>query len=501
MKDISNIIPLFFALPLCAALIITIVGKRIKGFPDIVGAVATLCLLIWSLVGISAVHSYGVLVCNIGSWKPPLGITMVLDGLSAFMLVTVNIVASLIFLYATEYMEQYTSKWKFSSLFLLMLAGLNGVIITGDLFSLYIFMEIAAIASFSLVAFGVEKHQFEASFKYAVMSILGSLFVFLGIALLYGFTSTLNMADMARIIQIRPSSHIIIFVSFLFIMGFGLKAALVPFHAWLPDAHPSAPAPVSAMLSGVLIKSLGIYVLARIFFNVIGMNTAVASIFMFLGTVSMMVGGLSAIGQKDIKRLLAYSSITQMGYIFLGLGIGTPLSVFAAFFHLFNHSVFKSLLFLNAGAIEYVTGTRDMTNLGGLMKKMPVTSATNLIGALSISGVPPFNGFWSKLLIIIAAVVAGKFWYAFWAIVASILTLAAFMKIFKYAFWGETNEITDKANEVPGFMRFSMITLMLICIIGGGLMFSAVGNIFLTPAARAVLDGQAYSYFVSEGAP
>lgn len=309
------------------------------------------------------------------------------------------------------------------------------------------------------------------------------------------------MADMARIIQIRPSSHIIIFVSFLFIMGFGLKAALVPFHAWLPDAHPSAPAPVSAMLSGVLIKSLGIYVLARIFFNVIGMNTAVASIFMFLGTVSMMVGGLSAIGQKDIKRLLAYSSITQMGYIFLGLGIGTPLSVFAAFFHLFNHSVFKSLLFLNAGAIEYVTGTRDMTNLGGLMKKMPVTSATNLIGALSISGVPPFNGFWSKLLIIIAAVVAGKFWYAFWAIVASILTLAAFMKIFKYAFWGETNEITDKANEVPGFMRFSMITLMLICIIGGGLMFSAVGNIFLTPAARAVLDGQAYSYFVSEGAP
>jgi multicomponent Na+:H+ antiporter subunit D len=481
-------------IPFCTAFIITIVGKNVKRLPDVLGFAATLSLFLWALVGLWAVNSYGALVFNAGGWKAPLGIALVLDGLSAFMLVTVNLVVTLIFLYSTQYMEQYTSKWKFYSLFFLMLAGMNGVIITGDLFNLYMFLEIAAIASFSLVAFGVEKNQFEASFKYTVMSVVGSLFVFFGIALLYSVTSTLNMADMAGVLMNKPPSNVIILVSLFFVMGFGLKAALVPFHAWLPDAHPAAPAPVSAMLSGVLIKSLGIYVLCRLFFSVIGMSPMISTIFMFLGTVSMVVGGLSAIGQKDIKRLMAYSSISQMGYIFLGLGIGTPLSIFAALFHLFNHSVFKSLLFLTAGAVEYATGTRDMDKLGGLMKRMPVTGATNFIGAMSISGIPPFSGFWSKLLIIVAAVLAGKFWYAFWAVVASILTLASFMKVLKSTFWGETNDTTARANEVPICMRFAMIMLAFICVVGGGFILVRPQSLFLAPAVGVIMGGQNYSH-------
>ena len=330
------------------------------------------------------------------------------------------------------------------------------------------------------------------------MSILGSLFVFLGIALMYGLTSTLNMADMAGLLMHKAPGTIVLLASLFFVMGFGLKSAMAPFHAWLPDAHPSAPAPVSAMLSGVLIKSLGIYVLCRLFFNVIGMSPMISSILMFLGTVSMVLGGVSAVGQTDMKRLMAYSSISQMGYILLGLGIGTPLSIFAALFHLVNHSVFKSLLFLNAGAVEYATGTRDMSKLGGLMKRMPVTGTANLIGALSISGIPPFSGFWSKLLIIIAAVVAGKFWYAFWAIVASILTLSAFLKVLKTSFWGETNELTAQANEVPRLMRFSMIVLMVICILGGGLMLAKPKSVFLSPAVQILLGGQNYSKNITQ---
>ena len=215
----------------------------------------------------------------------------------------------------------------------------------------------------------------------------------------------------------------------------------------------------------------------------------------------MVVGGLSAIGQNDIKRLMAYSSISQMGYIFLGLGIATPLSIFAALFHLFNHSVFKSLLFLNAGAVEYATGTRDMNKLGGLMQRMPVTGATNFIGAMSISGVPPFSGFWSKLLIILAAVAAGRIWYAFWAIVASVLTLAAFQKIIKRTFWGEMTEATVKAREVPVLMQLSMVVLALICILGGWLLMTKPRSAFLAPAVSVLLHGQHYSDTVLKELP
>ncbi len=278
-----------------------------------------------------------------------------------------------------------------------MVAGMNGVIMTGDIFNLYVFLEIASVASIALIAFGVERHEFEAAFKYAIMSVMGSFFILLAIALLYGFTSTLNMAQMAYVFAHSGKTNIGMMISVLFIMGFGLKAALVPFHAWLPDAHPSAPAPVSAMLSGVLIKALGFYTICRIFYNVIGVGPDILGVFMFLGVMSMVIGVLLAIGQWDIKRLLACHSISQMGYIFLGLGLGTPLGILGAVFHVFNHSLFKSLLFLNAGAVEYATGTRDLKKLGGLGHKMPVTGMTQFIGAMSISGVPPFNGFWSKL--------------------------------------------------------------------------------------------------------
>ena len=170
------------------------------------------------------------------------------------------------------------------------------------------------------------------------------------------------------------------FCSALFLAGFGLKAAIVPFHSWLPDAHPSAPAPISAMLSGVLIKVSGVYAMTRIFLNVFGLTPALTTVLTVLGIVSIFVGALAALGQNDIKRMLAYSSISQIGYVVLGLGIGTPLGILGGLFHLFNHALFKSLLFLNAGAIEQSTGTRSLDKMGGLAKRMPLTAATIAIG-------------------------------------------------------------------------------------------------------------------------
>ncbi|PJC48427.1 MAG: NADH/ubiquinone/plastoquinone (complex I), partial [Candidatus Omnitrophica bacterium CG_4_9_14_0_2_um_filter_42_8] len=271
MKAI-NIIPLFVIIPLAAAFLTSLVGRLIRRSSEVIIFITSLALLGSSLYARVLLNSVPgkILVYKIGGWMPPFGICMVMDGLSSFMLVTVNLIAFFVAVYSLSYMNQYTDKPKFFTLFSLMVCGMNGVIITGDLFNLYVFLEIASIASYALVAFGTEAEELEASFKYAIMGSVASAFIFIGIAFLYSFTSTLNMADMARILAYKQNAWVIPFVGVLFLMGFGLKSALVPFHAWLPDAHPSAPASISAMLSGVLIKTLGVYALIRVFFNIIG---------------------------------------------------------------------------------------------------------------------------------------------------------------------------------------------------------------------------------------
>ncbi len=492
------IIPLFVVIPLGSAFLVSLLGKRVKRFSDSLSNLATFSLFFISLVSIFLVRTQGILVYKVGGWIPPIGISMVMDGLTSFMLVTVNLIAFLVTIYSISYMEKYTAKNKFYTLFLLMLAGMNGVIITGDMFNLFVFLEIAAISSYALVAFGTEHEELEASFKYAVMGCLASSFILLGIALLYSFTSTLNMADISRTLIERGDNKIIFFVSTLFLMGFGLKAALVPFHWWLPDAHPSAPAPISAMLSGVLIKVLGIYALVRVLFNVLGLGEmkSILYILMILGTISMVVGALLALGQKDFKRLLAYSSISQVGYIIFAFGLGTPLGFLGALFHLFNHSTFKSLLFLNSGAVVYATENRDLEKMGGLSQKMPVTGTTSLIASMSISGIPPFSGFWSKLIIIIAALQARQFVLAFIAILVSIITLAYYLKVQKLAFFGKLRKKWEGVKEVPFPMKLSMVILSIICLVGGVLLLPGISEVFLEAARDALLAGKEYAALV-----
>ena len=488
-----HLLPLFVVIPLASAFVNSLLGKRIKGFPDIASSIATLSLAIISVYSVFLVRDSGMIVYKVGGWAPPIGIAMVMDGLTALMLVTVNVVAFLVSVYSINYMEKYTEKWNFYCLFLLMVAGMNGVVISGDMFNLYVFLEIAAISSYALVAFGTEHEELEAAFKYAVMGTLASSFILLGIVFLYSFTSTLNMADMSMEIARKGTPCIVLLASVLFLMGFGLKSALVPFHAWLPDAHPSAPAPISAMLSGVLIKSLGVYAIVRVFFSVLGASPQILSILVMIGTLSIIIGACLALGQWDFKRLLAYSSINQIGYVILGFGLGTPLGILGGIFHLLNHSASKSLLFLSSGAVEYSTGTRDLQKMGGLKEKMPVTSGTSLIGSMSIAGVPPFGGFWSKVIIIAACIEAQRFACASWAVLASIVTLAYFVKVQRFAFYGELKGALKDIKEVPFFMKFSMITLAIICVAGGVLLLPGIYDAFLNIAKEAVLAGTDYA--------
>ena len=488
----ESVIPLFVAIPLAGAFL-TALLKRVKGIPDTLGVMSSVFTFALSILFIIRMQAGQTFVVNVGNWGGfqevmgrIVGIQMVMDGLTIFMLLIVNFVAFLVAVYSVSYMTRYTEKWQFHTLFLLMLAGMNGVLVTGDMFNLFVFVEIASIASYALVAFGTEKRELEASFKYAVMGGVASLLILLGVIFLYSATGTLNMGDMKAVLAGSEQPELIYLVFGLLLTGFGLKAAMVPFHAWLPDAHPSAPAPISAMLSGVLIKALGVYAIARVFFTVFGFPHQVSIILLVLAAVSMGVGALVALRQWDMKRLLAYSSISQVGYIMLGLGIGTPLGIMGALFHLFNHSMFKSLLFLDSGAIEYATGTRDMKEMGGLSRKLPITSGTTLAGAMSLAGIPPFAGFWSKLVIIIAAVQAHHMKLAAWAVLMSIVTISYILKVTRFAFLGELKEKYKDIKEVPGFMRVSLIVLALVCIFGGLLLLPQVRDGFLSPAVKAL---------------
>jgi multicomponent Na+:H+ antiporter subunit D len=387
-----------------------------------------------------------------------------------------------------------------------MITGLNGVVLSGDIFNLFVFLEIASIASYALVGFGCEAEELEASFKYMVLGSIASIFILFAVGLVYGNTGSLNMAYIGKAIQASGLNLGLTFALSLFIAGFSLKAALVPFHAWLPDAHPSAPAPISAMLSGVLIKTLGVYALARILFNVFGISLHTGWILVVLGLTSMVAGAFLALGQWDFKRLLAYSSISQIGYVVLGIGLGglilakggdpawASLALLGGLFHLANHSVYKSLLFLTSGSVEMSTGTRDMKEMGGLAAKLPFTRATCTVASASVAGVPPFSGFWSKLILVIAAVQAHFIWIAVVIVFVSLCTLIMYLKVQRHVFLGELPDTLKHIREHRGTMVVAMVSLACLCILMCLLVIiPSLRSSILDPAVKALTDGLEYS--------
>ena len=501
--------PLFVVTPLAATFLIMIVGRFVKDFNKYY---TSLTLLFLVIISFSCLFNIGenVDVYKVGGWQPinkiPIGIYMVMDGFSAIVVCIINLIGFLVAIYSISYIKRYTSENYFYALFCLMIAGMNGVVLSGDLFNIFVFLEISVISAYSLVAFGVEKNELEASFKYQVLGSIASFLILFGIGFIYWKTKTLNIADIREAFKTGYDKSFYLFVQLLILSGFGLKAAIMPFHAWLPDAHSSAPSPISAMLSGVFIKAVGIYVIIRLFFNMFVITESMAILITTLGTLSMVIGVFLAIGQWDIKRLLAYHSISQMGYVMLSIGIGmilisrgvkqevAALAIAGGIFHLINHAAFKGLLFLNAGAIEYTIGTRNLKEMGGLAKSMPATSATSFVASMSISGIPPFNGFFSKLIIIVAAITAKFYLLAALAVIVSIITLASFLKFQRYAFYDKSDE--DKrpeAKEVPYPMIFSMIVLSIVCLLLSLLAVPVVRDAVLTPAINILMDPLKYS--------
>ena len=466
-------------LPLVGALLMPWVSKLGRRAAD----------LLAGAVGLGVLGSCLALVPGAGATTAfrLLGAEFVADGLSVMFLLVIGTVGFFCAIYSIDYIGHYGGRAKFYALLMLLIFGLNGVVLVRDLFSLYLFLEVASISSYVLVAYNLEYDGIESALKYLLLSAVATGFILIALSLVYAATGTLAFGELKTALA-GGGNPLALFAAALFLAGFGLKAAVVPFHAWLPDAHPSAPAPISAMLSGVVIKVAGIYSLTRLFFGVFSAPPAVLKAFLVLGVASMAAGAILAYFQTDMKRMLAYSSISQIGYIMIGLGLGNWLGVVGALFHVVNHALFKSLLFLNSGAVQFRTGTRDIRELGGLENRMKVTSVTSTFGTLSIAGIPPFNGFWSKLFIVLGALAARNYLVAVLTISFSIFTLGYFLLLQRRVFFGKLNERWRDLKEAPAAMSFAVICLAAQCLLVG-VFFNQVVRALIEPAARVLLGG------------
>jgi len=436
-----------------------------KGVGKLAMSLAALCCLAEGVAVFAVTPQVWALQPAIGEI---LNTHFVVDQLTLVMFLSIALVGvSAVWVARYGFGDDDEKKFRFANLLLLSLAGMNGIVLVRDLFALYVFLEITAVTSFVLIALEHGKAAFEGAFKYLVLSALATTLLLGGLALLFIVAGDTSFETVGLALREPGTNKMGLVAVALFLGGLSIKGGLVPFHGWLPDAYSSAPSAVSVLLAGIVTKTTGVYTMIRLVDAVFGYTESVKAVLLVTGLISIVVGALLALGQKDFKRMLAYSSISQVGYIILGLGAGPGLGFAGAIFHLFNHSVFKTLLFVNSAAVEQQSGTRDMDKLGGISVKMPVTGTTSVLAMLSTAGIPPLSGFWSKLIIILAVWKAGHEGYAMVAILASVITLAYFLSLQRRVFFGKLTEACAGLREAGLWALLPALLLAAITVVLG----------------------------------
>ena len=446
-----------------------------------------------------------IIVSWMGNWSPiggkAFGIGLQIDSLGMFLALIITGAALLSVIYSFKYMSHDNGLEKYYVLFLLLTSSMIGFVFTGDLFNMYVMLEIMTFAAIALTAFrNYKEKSVEAAFKYIVTGSLGSSLILLGTCLIYSETKTLNLAEIAVVIKAMESMTPTLIVAFsLMMVGYAVKAFMVPCHTWPTDAHMAAPSSISMILSGVMSKT-GIYAIIRLVFMIFGLasNKPVGYLILVWGVITMVIGVSMALLQHDFKRLLAFHSVSQIGYIITALGIAiietgevSVLAMTGGTYHMINHAIFKGLLFLTAGAILYTTGTTDLESVSGLGKRMPFTMAMFLFGAAGISGIPPFNGFASKWMIYEAGFTGSLGIVSIIAVVVSALTLASFIKVGHSVFFGPIKKEHKNIEDVPTSMKIPMGVLALGIVIFG-LFPKVIVNKILIPVIKSVYDLTGY---------
>lgn len=417
-----------------------------------------------------------IVTMQASGWPAPFGITSVVDRFSALMLGLSALLGLVTYLFALQVIEPGREVYFFHPMLQLQLAGINLAFVTGDIFNLFVAFEVMLMASYFLMTWGSQPGQLREGFKYLILNATASTLFLVAVAVLYGAVGTLNMADIAVKVASAPHTGAITVAAVLFLIVFGSKAALFPLYFWLPYSYQEAPLAIVVLFAGMLTK-VGVYALIRVFTLLFRHDPGFTlPLLVAVGIATMVTGVLGALAQKDMKRLLSFHIVSQVGYMVLGLGLFTPLALAGAVLHLAHNVVVKSCLFLCAGVVERVTGTSDLRRLGGLVTTHPGLAALFLVAALSIAGIPPLSGFFSKYTLILAGVQGGRWGAVAAAVAVGLLTLASMLKIWRMAFWG----------EVAGPRHAQGGTAYRQMIFAGGLL--AATSLAMGLAARPVLE-------------
>jgi len=491
------IIPLLTAaLSLAAARHRTL--QRVLSLAGSAGLVAAAVTLL------AVVRREGVIAVAIGSWPAPFGISLVADMLSAIMVLISALLGLAVAVYALGNVDRARESFGFHPLFHALLMGVCGAFLTGDVFNLYVWFEVMLMASFVLLALGGEKSQLAGAFKYVTLNFIASAFFLMGIGLLYGKAGTLNMADLALKTAGQGDSGLMVTSAMLFFLAFGIKAAVFPLFSWLPASYHTPPTAVTAIFAALLTK-VGVYALIRMFTLVFIQNTPLThGLILGVSAATMVVGVLGAAAHFDIRRILSFHIISQIGYMTLGLGFFTVAGIAGAIFYVVHNMIVKTNLFLAGGIVRHLRGTSNLKYLGGLYRAYPLLALLFLVSALSQAGVPPLSGFLAKLMVIRAGLAIGEYALVAAALGVGILTLYSMTKIWTEAFWKDppVEAPADGANRpaaIP-WLLLGPVILLTAMTIGLGL-FPEFFVQLTREAAEQLLDRTAYIRAVLPPAP
>jgi len=484
------LIPLF-----CGAL--SLVFWRSHLSQRVIAVLGTFALLLTSIWLLYSVWQSGILVMQMGNWAAPFGISLVADLLSAIMVLLTGLMGFCIAVYSLATTGRSHERFGYYPLMHLLLAGVAGSFLTGDIFNLYVWFEVMLIASFALLVLGGERSQMEGAIKYVTLNLLSSAIFLTAIGLLYGLVGTLNMADIALKLGQVEETGLVDVLAVMFMIAFGIKAAAFPLFFWLPASYHTPPVAVSALFAGLLTK-VGVYALYRVFTLIFNQSPDFThSLLLWAAAFTMITGVLGAAAQFEFRRILSFHIVSQIGYMIMGLALYTPLAIIGGVFYITHHIIVKTNLFLISGVAHRLLGTYDLKKLGGLYKERPFLAFLFLVPALSLAGLPPLSGFFAKFIIIRAAIEVEAWVITAVALLVGLLTLYSMIKIWAEAFWKETPEGADLSvlrGETPDRQLIFMyvpIILLALCTLFIGLNGQPIYELAQASAAQ-LLDPQKY---------
>jgi len=400
-------------------------GIALAGMVALTGAAGWLLLETWD---------GDILVLQAGNWPAPFGITLVADLFAAIMVMLAAIVGLAATMYSVGTIDAARERYGYYPLLNILVLGVCGAFLTGDLFNLYVWFEVLLVASFVIMALGGRRPQAEGALKYVALNLVSSILFLSGVGLLYAATGTLNMADLSLRVAEAESDGYMTAIAMLFLTSFGIKAAMFPLFFWLPASYHTAPAPVAALFAGLLTK-VGVYALIRVFTLIFTADVGYThTIILWLSVATMVTGVLGAVSHNDVKRILSFHIISQIGYMTMGLALFTPLALAGSIFYIAHHIIVKTNLFFVAGLIRRLGGSYELAHIGGLAKSKPLLAVLFFIPAFSLGGIPPLSGFFAKFVLIRAAAEEGEYVALGFALGVGLLTLLSMTKIFVEAF-------------------------------------------------------------------